>query len=126
MVVALLFPELPVPWEKPPAAVAVAELPAEAVPEPLPLPLPPDEPSGPSPLVPAPETPGTDSGVADGFVPAAEAEALGSTSGLSPLAKRDFRTTTLFVVAMVLLVPAASVYSYTFEPETGPAVDGGS
>lgn len=83
--------------------------------DPVPPELPddPDDPDVPSLsfLVPAPETPGTDSGVALGLAeePEAEALALGSLVGSSPLAKRDFNTTRSFTVDMVLFVPAGSV-----------------
>jgi len=125
--VAPLLPELPVPWVNPPDPVEVEPVPAGAGEPPEPAePEPPEAASGESPREPAPETPGTDSGVAVALAPDDEAEALGSTFGSSPLAKRDFRTTRLSVVAIVLFVPAASVYSYTLLPDTGPALEGGS
>jgi hypothetical protein len=109
-----------VPWLKPPEP-AVAEDPAADETEEPPLPV---DPSGVSPLVPAPDTPGTDSGADVGCDPADEDDE--SPTLLSPVERRDFKMTRLLVVDTVLFVPAASVYWYALLPDEGPAVEGGS
>lgn len=120
-----LMPPLdpPPPCEKPLPLDPVDDDPAAPLAADDPDPLVPD-PELSSFRTPAPETPGTDSGVALGFAEDPEAWAFGSRFGLSPLANSDLSTTSLSEPVTVSLVPAASLYLYAFPPENLAPVGG--